>query len=91
MNDLDRFHLLANAIDRLPSSGASAALVKQSILAELVEHKRYIAEALEPAMVTADDASNPELAEMARRFWMGLAPARGHADSLNQPSTRFSS
>ncbi|MFN0194956.1 MAG: phosphoketolase, partial [Aestuariivirga sp.] len=44
MNDLDRFHLVANAIDRVPQLGASAALVKQVILGKLVEHKRYIAE-----------------------------------------------
>ena len=29
--------------------------------------------ALEPEMVTADTAPNPELADMTRRFWIGLA------------------
>ena len=29
--------------------------------------------ALEPMMVTLDDAPNPELADMTRRFWIGLA------------------
>ena len=29
--------------------------------------------ALEPEMVTADSAPNPELADMVRRFWIGLA------------------
>jgi Cu+-exporting ATPase len=31
--------------------------------------------ALEPATVTADSAPNPELADMSRRFWIGLALA----------------
>jgi xylulose-5-phosphate/fructose-6-phosphate phosphoketolase len=44
MNDLDRFHLVANAIDRVPQLGASAAPVRQAILGKLAEHKRYIAE-----------------------------------------------
>ncbi|MFN0192984.1 MAG: phosphoketolase [Aestuariivirga sp.] len=44
MNDLDRFHLVANAIDRVPQLGASAAPVKLAILGKLAEHKRYIAE-----------------------------------------------
>lgn len=44
MNDLDRFHLAADVIDRVPSLGASGAYVKQAIRDKLIEHKRYIAE-----------------------------------------------
>jgi xylulose-5-phosphate/fructose-6-phosphate phosphoketolase len=44
MNDLDRFHLVLNAIDRLPRLGSSAAQVKQVLRDKLVEHKHYIAE-----------------------------------------------
>jgi xylulose-5-phosphate/fructose-6-phosphate phosphoketolase len=44
MNDLDRFHLVAAVIDRVPRLGSSAAHVKQAIRDKLVEHKRYIAE-----------------------------------------------
>jgi len=44
MNDLDHFHLVLNAIDRLPQLGPSAAHVKQAIRNKLVEHKQYIAE-----------------------------------------------
>ena len=42
LNDLDRFHLVANAIDRVPQLGARAAYAKQAIRDKLLEHKQYI-------------------------------------------------
>ena len=42
MNDLDRFHLAADVIDRVPQLGAKAAYVKQAIRDKLIEHKQYI-------------------------------------------------
>ncbi|MBI1735346.1 MAG: phosphoketolase family protein [Candidatus Rokubacteria bacterium] len=44
MNDLDRFHLAADVIDRLPALGARAAYVKQRLMYNLIEHKEYVAE-----------------------------------------------
>ncbi len=44
MNDLDRFHLVTDVIDRLPELGSRAAYVKQTLQNKLIEHKRYIAE-----------------------------------------------
>jgi xylulose-5-phosphate/fructose-6-phosphate phosphoketolase len=44
MNDLDRFHLAADVIDRVPGLGARAAYAKQAIEVKLIEHKAYIAE-----------------------------------------------
>jgi xylulose-5-phosphate/fructose-6-phosphate phosphoketolase len=43
MNDLDRFHLVGDVVDRLPQLGSRAAYAKQAIQEKLVEHKRYIA------------------------------------------------
>ena len=43
-NDLDRYHLVGDVIDRVPKLGPSAVYVKQAIRGKLVEHKRYIAE-----------------------------------------------
>jgi xylulose-5-phosphate/fructose-6-phosphate phosphoketolase len=42
-NDLDRFHLVDDVIDRVPGLGGEAAYVKQEIFDKLVEHKHYIA------------------------------------------------
>jgi xylulose-5-phosphate/fructose-6-phosphate phosphoketolase len=42
LNRLDRFHLMADAIDRVPRLGASAAYAQQAIRDKLVEHRRYI-------------------------------------------------
>src|SRR5258707_2823714 len=41
-NDLDRFHLVMDVIDRVPKLGPSAAYAKQALFEKLVEHKRYI-------------------------------------------------
>ena len=42
LNELDRFHLVAEVINRVPSLGHSAAYVLQSLRDKLIEHKEYI-------------------------------------------------
>ena len=44
LNDLDRFHLVEDVIDRVPKLGARAAYFKQAILDKLIEHQQYIEE-----------------------------------------------
>ena len=41
-NDLDRFHLVADVIDRVPGLGATAAYVKQMLRDRRIEHRQYI-------------------------------------------------
>jgi xylulose-5-phosphate/fructose-6-phosphate phosphoketolase len=42
LNDLDRFHLAEDVIDRVPRLGARAAYVKQELRERLIEHREYI-------------------------------------------------
>jgi xylulose-5-phosphate/fructose-6-phosphate phosphoketolase len=42
LNDLDRFHLAKDVIDRVPSLGPRAAHLTQIIRDKLIDHKRYI-------------------------------------------------
>ena len=41
-NDLDRFHLMGDVIDRVPQLGYRAAYTQQFIRDKLIEHKQYI-------------------------------------------------
>src|SRR5678810_867536 len=42
MNDLDRFHLVADVIDRIPLHGSSVDYAKQALRDKRIEHKQYI-------------------------------------------------
>ena len=42
LNDLDRFHLAGDVIDRVPRLRSVAGHVKQLLRDKLVEHRRYV-------------------------------------------------
>jgi xylulose-5-phosphate/fructose-6-phosphate phosphoketolase len=42
LNDLDRFHLVMDTVDRLPQVGDRGNTLKQQLKDKLVEHKQYI-------------------------------------------------
>jgi xylulose-5-phosphate/fructose-6-phosphate phosphoketolase len=42
LNDMDRFHLVIDAINRLPETGSAGVYLKQQLQDKLVEHKQYI-------------------------------------------------
>jgi xylulose-5-phosphate/fructose-6-phosphate phosphoketolase len=42
LNDLDRFHLVADVIDRVPGLQTTAAYAKQTIRDKLIAHRQYI-------------------------------------------------
>ena len=44
LNEMDRFHLVGDAIDRLPQLQARAGYVKQALRDKLIEHKEFIRE-----------------------------------------------
>jgi xylulose-5-phosphate/fructose-6-phosphate phosphoketolase len=43
LNDVDRFHLVADVVSRVPKLGARVGYVKQAMRDRLIEHKEYIA------------------------------------------------
>jgi xylulose-5-phosphate/fructose-6-phosphate phosphoketolase len=42
LNDLDRFHLVMDTIDRLPQTASAGTYLKQQLQDKLIEHKQYI-------------------------------------------------
>ncbi|HXR19340.1 MAG TPA: phosphoketolase family protein [Steroidobacteraceae bacterium] len=44
LNELDRFHLVMDVIDRLPQTGVAGLELKQMLERKLLEHRRYIDE-----------------------------------------------
>jgi xylulose-5-phosphate/fructose-6-phosphate phosphoketolase len=64
LNDMDRFHLVEDVIDRSPQLGSRAAYTKQAIRDRLIEHKQYI------------NKYGDDLPEIANWKW-GRPPADG--------------
>jgi xylulose-5-phosphate/fructose-6-phosphate phosphoketolase len=42
LNDMDRFHLVMDVIDRVPGLSTTGAYIKQELHDKLIEHRRYI-------------------------------------------------
>jgi len=42
LNEMDRFHLVIDAIDRLPQTGSRGVYLKQLLMDKLTQHKQYI-------------------------------------------------
>ena len=41
-NDIDRFHLVQDVVDKLPHLGSKGAYLKKAMRDKLIEHKHYI-------------------------------------------------
>jgi xylulose-5-phosphate/fructose-6-phosphate phosphoketolase len=63
LNDLDRFHLAMDVIDRLPQSGAQGHALRERLVRKRAEHRRYI---------SAEGLDLPEV-----RDWRWPGPALG--------------
>jgi xylulose-5-phosphate/fructose-6-phosphate phosphoketolase len=62
LNELDRFHLAMDVIDRLPRIGSRGAYLKQELRDKLVDHRRYI------------DEHGKDLPEVRDWMWAAGAP-----------------
>jgi xylulose-5-phosphate/fructose-6-phosphate phosphoketolase len=63
-NDLDRFHLVQDVIERVPSLGARAAHLKQALRDKRIEHRQYV------------ERHGKDMPEVSEWRW-GEEPARG--------------
>jgi len=62
LNELDRFHLVMDTIDRLPQTGAKGTYLKQQLEDKLVEHAQYIRR------------NGQDLPEIRNWKWSALSP-----------------
>ena len=67
LNDLDRFHLVMDTIDRLPQTGDKGIYLKQQLKDKLIEHKQYI------------DKYGEDMPEIRNWKWPGNAQLGGHS------------
>jgi xylulose-5-phosphate/fructose-6-phosphate phosphoketolase len=64
LNDLDRFHLVMDTIDRVPQTGGAGVYLKQQLQDKLIEHKQYI------------DRYGQDMPEIRNWRWQPQQPAK---------------
>ena len=78
LNDLDRYHLVGDVVDRVPSLGSRVAQVRQLIRDKLIDHKLYIRE------------HGQDMPEVREWRWSPSSPANTEPDAGNRDVRRQS-
>lgn len=73
-NDLDRFHLVQDVVDRLLHLGSKGDYLKQMMQDKLIEHKHYI------------DKQGEDLPEIRNWKWGAARNVKGWKDRQPDPS-----
>jgi xylulose-5-phosphate/fructose-6-phosphate phosphoketolase len=73
LNQLDRFHLVIDVIDRLPLTGREGRVLKDRLSATLLEHRRYI------------EANGEDLPEVLNWRWTANEPPSHHLSREAHP------
>ena len=68
LNDLDRFHLVGEVVDRVEKLRSRAAYTKQRIHEKLIDHRRYV------------DEHGEDLPEVRDWQWQGRDAKGGEQD-----------
>jgi hypothetical protein len=82
LNDLDRFHLVMDTIDRLPQTRDQGIYLKQQLRDKLIEHKQYYRQ------IRRGPAGNPPLEvgrDQRRQTGVTRAGAREDVHYANDP------
>jgi xylulose-5-phosphate/fructose-6-phosphate phosphoketolase len=79
LNDLDRFHLVSDVIDRVPGLGPRAAYAQQANREKLIKHKQYIGRYGEDMPDIRDWTWSPAAAGQRRRGKSAAGPRRRRA------------
>src|SRR5205814_81644 len=85
LNDLDRFHLVMDVMDRVPGLSNKAAYVKQTVRDRLIEHRQYIYEHGEDMPAICDWRWST--ASESRRRRDAEAAERNGAVQMREPSS----
>ena len=81
LNDLDRFHLVMDTVDRLPQTGAKGIYLKQQLKDKLIEHKQH-----------TSDKNGQDLPEIRNWEWSAsfntTAPGMPMISGIIEPNRR---